>query len=173
MGRQAQPETQQSLLCLILYPAVKHVQNLELDRSAMLTAAQPSRGVQCLLVSIKLLSTISGTIISCPGTPRAMRIIATMERDAAHGWTSSLVCPGSLQFECFLGVFVYDIRLVNRQSRSSRSHSGRRHRTGSRESRLTIDTAGTTLSKFGVKPLNNPFTPSYFNVCLVTSRMPV
>lgn len=39
--------------------------------------------------------------------------------------------------------------------------------------KLTIDTAGTTLSRFGVSPLKRPRTPSYLMVCLVTSMMPV
>ena len=38
---------------------------------------------------------------------------------------------------------------------------------------LTMETAGTTFSRFGVKPLNKPLNPSPFNVCLVTSPIPV
>lgn len=45
--------------------------------------------------------------------------------------------------------------------------------TPGKPSVLTIDTAGTTFNKFGVNPLNNPFTPSYFSVCFVTSTIPV
>ena len=36
-----------------------------------------------------------------------------------------------------------------------------------------IETAGTTFSRLGVMPLNNPLTPSPLTVLTVTSHMPV
>lgn len=72
------------------------------------------------------------------------------------------------QVQCFLCVFVYDISLPRRVSQKEDPMQGYR---GRRE--LTIETAGTTLSRFGVNPLNNPRKPSPWIVCRVTSNTPV
>lgn len=63
-------------------------------------------------------------------------------------------------------------RMSTRVSVVSLLHITSGHRKMVGEGRLTIDTAGTTFSRFGVIPRNSPRKPSLPTVFFVTSHTP-